>query len=1613
MTSNKKYFFWMLLLWILPSTILFGTTTSKILSFDNLLQPTADCVWTGNVNDDWNNAGNWDCGKVPEVGDGAVLSGAQITVNVPVEVDQLIIANSSNVTFNGTVTTPLILISGADGIFNESVSTTQFTVQSGNAMVNSQNVTFTNLQVENATATTPVPSVLNQLNVFGGEVVFTNTDQVTVEDVEMLGNAKIEGEVEIIVNQSYNQDGFDSQLDIAAITFQENAQARVSSGRIGAVITNNTQFSPGIPLFLDEGAAIINNGNFNWNGIINAAETGNSFINNGVLSVGSDAVGGTNLVDVENNGVINIGGPTFGNVAPIFANMNIVNNGNMNLSGRISIGSVTNETGSITVGPNTTVPMIFNGGNLNVSITDRPQFNPFFEFRFGYSYFSSIEVNAPTTLNINVVGDFEPVSGDIYPIGFTNGPFSTVNFPPGAMNWQVDYPGNAIQIIVGTGGSSFDCSELFKNIGDACNDFDPCTINDTVQADCNCVGTFVDTDEDGVCDFEDQCDGAEPGLACDDGSSCTVDDMIQEDCECRGTFVDSDNDGVCDAEDVCPDGPDPGRPCDDNDASTMDETIQADCSCGGGVPVFDCIDRQQYFGESCNDGDACTTNDIVQDDCGCAGTFQDTDSDGVCDAEDTCPNGPDPGTPCDDNNPCTSNDQIQSFCGCAGTLLPDSDGDGVCDGLDVCPNGPEPGTPCDDGNPNTTGETILADCNCGGGQLIFDCQSQQKNIGDTCDDGDPCTNNDVILFNCGCAGTFVGDDDNDGVCNALDVCPNSPEPGMPCDDGNPLSAGDIVLDDCTCQPTIIIGPGEDDCPDLGKDFGDACDDNDICTINDRIREDCSCRGDFQDTDNDGTCNALDVCNTGPEPGTLCDDGDPCTINDVINTNCQCEGTALPDEDQDGICDSEDICPEGPAVGSSCDDGDPTTNNEEILDNCTCNVPPTSDGDSGGPDGGSGGPSGGGGSDPEGGIPDCRERLKNIGDPCYDGDPCTIDDEVQSDCSCAGTPLPDTDNNGICDDCLIGNIGDSCDDGDPSTINDKVTEDCICKGNKPVDCDGVTIAGGEEQITVDNLTAAGEIVQILGANTGYAPITICNGDCPENLVIPNLAAGEYTVKVQMFGDEPGEYCYKSPDTKVFVTEGDNLCPNGPEPGSTCDDGDPNTVEDIIQSDCSCQGVPFVFDCPDLQLNIGDGCDDGDPATTTNDIIQTDCSCQGIPIVFDCPDLQLNVGDPCDDNDVTTSNDFVQDDCGCVGSNEMDGGPANCSAIQFSGGSGQIIVFNLSAESETVTIIGSGTFWVPLTICDGDCPPTLLIPDLFSGDYQVKVTMQGNDGSGCFRQENVSVQLCDDLDNDGVCDTEDKCINGPEPGTPCNDNNPDTFIDIILADCSCAGTLVEVDCPDLAKNIGDPCDDGNDQTINDGVTADCTCEGVEGNVPAGEANCDEIGFFGDAGRIFLTNLNATNELVQIIGAGTNWELITVCNNDCGASVNIENLPGGSYQVKVLMSGTNGTGCFEQVTISIDDAPTAESRTGLKELQFQLFPNPAQDQAYIQFPNPVTQPGYLKVYNYLGKEMLYTPFEKLDQQTIPIDLSDWTNGIYFIQIKTENSRLTNKKLIINRLY
>ena len=239
----------------------------------------------------------------------------------------------------------------------------------------------------------------------------------------------------------------------------------------------------------------------------------------------------------------------------------------------------------------------------------------------------------------------------------------------------------------------------------SCSDGDPCTTGDEWDANCNCIGTYKDSDGDGVCDYSDKCEGYDDNRdwdndgvpdGCDEDAACTdctpdvegkitlcwiphnVDNMktLKGDCEyiqkffdkegritdqnkcgpCQCEMIndkDTDGDGICDRKDECPDNP--------------DKTTKGKCDC-------------ENTDQCDEDGDG-----VVDYEDNCPSTpnsdQSDSDNDGlgdVCD-DDQCIIG----AQCDDGNPCTENDQYNSDCNCIGTEG-DDDLDGVCNALDKC-----------------------------------------------------------------------------------------------------------------------------------------------------------------------------------------------------------------------------------------------------------------------------------------------------------------------------------------------------------------------------------------------------------------------------------------------------------------------------------------------------------------------------------------------------------------------------------------------------------------------------------------------------------------------------------------------------------------------------------------------------------------------------------------------------------------------------------------------------------------------------------------------------------------------------------------------------------------
>lgn len=286
------------------------------------------------------------------------------------------------------------------------------------------------------------------------------------------------------------------------------------------------------------------------------------------------------------------------------------------------------------------------------------------------------------------------------------------------------------------------------------------------------------------------------------------------------------------------------------------------------------------------------------------------------------------------------------------------------------------------------------------------------------------------------------------------------------------------------------------------------------------------------------------------------------------------------------------------------------------------------------------------------------------------------------------------------------------------------------------------------------------------------------------------------------------------------------------GDSCNDGNPDTDNDMINDDCECVGTP-VYDCPALEANIGDSCDDGNP-DTNNDMINDDCECMGTP-VYDCPALEANIGDSCDDGNPDTDNDLINADCECVGTFEP-GCLADGGAIAFEAGSASV---TQCLETDEI-----GNVSVAITSPASDAVELAWVVTNSLGDLIAMPITEENLEAIDFHNfgEGVSLiwLLSFDMDNSNVMELGALFEAGE------NVNASD------LSGCFDLSDSIEVvgeycnvfDCPELEANYGDACE------LSDGSTGviDWQCECVP------ESQCIDF-------RYYLTDHAAADGISDI--------------------------------------------------------------------------------------------------------------------------------------------------------
>ena len=685
-----------------------------------------------------------------------------------------------------------------------------------------------------------------------------------------------------------------------------------------------------------------------------------------------------------------------------------------------------------------------------------------------------------------------------------------------------------------------DCDDLNAAIGSnqipgtACNDGRANTTNDIIQSNgCTCAGTLIvvdpcaakggDWDGDGICALDD-CDDSNaaigankvPGTPCNDGRANTTNDVIQSNgCTCAGTLIvvdpcaakggDKDGDGICALDD-----------CDDLNAS---------------------IGTNQVPGTACNDGDATTTDDKIQSDgCTCRGTEIITDP---------VANNPYEGTKSygiqliKQDLDCT-NKQI-----CYDVQIKSTSGDWILGGQ----------------NYRLFYNSAMAEYAGGSSKLstaTYDSFKLVQDVKHQAAGGSLSFGNDLGFLN---YGIDLKDEHNGGIeisnnewTTTSNICFDLTNAAINQEDVcmNIVWAREQLTGgyaDAFVELSEWIGSGYT-APSIGFNYYDLTAGDEAC-FNASCPTASPCTAEITSTENSIIISGLNDANSlvyvlkdQSERVYFCSSSlsskCPSTVNldhlepgeytiwvNAGSISClrqTIEIIAAPvdpclarggDADSDGICAFDDCDDNNPAIGAkqtigaACNDGNPGTSNDVIqADGCSCIGTPIACFTKGGD------------ADGDGicAFDDCDDNnpaigaKQTVGAACNDGNPGTSNDVIQADgCSCLGTPIAcyteggDADGDGICDN------EDPC-------LNDP-SNNC----NAQPSCDIVSAIGGNGRLTISNLNAPIEIVQVFDKDWNL--VFKCQANCKDSEIVEHLPEGRYYVVAGLFDASWNFICSK--------------------------------------------------------------------------------------------------------------------------------------------------------------------------------------------------------------------------------------------------------------------------------------------------------------------------------------------------------------------------------------------------------------------------------------------------------------------------------------------------------
>ncbi len=537
-----------------------------------------------------------------------------------------------------------------------------------------------------------------------------------------------------------------------------------------------------------------------------------------------------------------------------------------------------------------------------------------------------------------------------------------------------------------------------------------------------------------------------------------------------------------------------------------------------------------------------------------------------------------------------------------------------------------------------------------------------------------------------------------------------------------------------------------------------------------------------------------------------------------------------------------------------------------------------------------------------------------------------------------------------------------------------TEDCG-GGEEPI-CDDVEVTTGNGKINLVGLSAPFVVVKIHDTNAGWAIIEQCiNCEDPTTFNVPE---GDYNVVIEFYrGFWTDKYCRR--DVRVTVT-GDN-------PSCTDNDGD---------------GVCEEEDCDDNDRSIGarqapgTSCDDGNELTVNDVILADGCSCAGEEETTPTPEREV-----CIEREV-----FNTDNCqfniiyGLY--LKLDGYDeyyevSDAAFIEYTDGTALYTATAINNTSPNIgwnieVAFGGRTTLAAVAPKEHNC----LVADV--NDYYFYESLTGtltgiNDAAGA----SMNITRI-----------------GPAFQLGLAANITHKFFDFGGSGWFVADMLTQpTNGLSLVLNEGAQ---GQNGDININLSGDGT-ECIEGRDNS-ELDCANVSAIATADGITISGLTAPIEIVKVFDAS--WVPIEDCTGDCGESMTVSVAP-GNYVIRINFYTANWIGECEvdiPVTVPANLNSGAVSRNtraltvnneDLGELT--VFPNPAKSEVFVNLKAYAGKNAQIQVVNTYGQIVKDLGIDEITTNAVRLDVNDVQTGLYHLRIQVENSDIITKKILINK--